>query len=277
MKLWLVQRFRRTRQPRPTHGTTGHTPAMGFSLVSLEHRVRHRIRLFLRHTWLVAILGTLIIGGLVGWAIYATTAPTEMRIAAGPPGSIEAKFVQVLMQRIAAEHDRVNVQLVSTTGPQDSERTMARGGADLAILPGTIGNSARWPVVAILRQNVMALIVPTPPPPAPPPVTAKPQPAAPAEKETAAPEPKEEAGKPAKAAKAKKETKEAKETKPDKNGKSAKSGKTDSTGKTDSSSKTDGSTKTDSSSKAADKTGKAGGNARVAAGRAKRQNREKRR
>ena len=39
---------------------------------------------------------------------------------------------------------------------------MNNGNADLAILPSTIGNSPDWPVVAILRQNVMALIVPAP-------------------------------------------------------------------------------------------------------------------
>ena len=35
-----------------------------------------------------------------------------------------------------------------------------KGQADLAILPSNLVDSLNWPVVAILRQNVMALIVP---------------------------------------------------------------------------------------------------------------------
>ena len=40
------------------------------------------------------------------------------------------------------------------------------------MLPTTVGRSADWPVVAILRQNVMAFILPAPPPPPPPPAAA---------------------------------------------------------------------------------------------------------
>ena len=40
---------------------------------------------------------------------------------------------------------------------------MTKGQADFAILPSTANDSVNWPVVAILRQNVMALIVPAPP------------------------------------------------------------------------------------------------------------------
>ena len=37
---------------------------------------------------------------------------------------------------------------------------MSKGQADLAILPSNLDDSLNWPVIAILRQNVMALIVP---------------------------------------------------------------------------------------------------------------------
>ena len=75
---------------------------------------------------------------------------------------------------------------------------MAGGNVDLAILPSTIGNSPDWPVVAILRQNVMALIVPAPATP----ITAKKETSAPAKKETSTAEKKEGGAKGSKSARA---------------------------------------------------------------------------
>ena len=59
MKLWLAQRFGgagRTLSSAPAH-------AAGKAMESLEHLVRSRIRMFLRNTWLVTILGTAIVAG----------------------------------------------------------------------------------------------------------------------------------------------------------------------------------------------------------------------
>jgi TRAP-type uncharacterized transport system substrate-binding protein len=179
------------------------------TIESIEHIVRNRARAFLRHTWLVTILGTIILGADVAAAIYLTTAPTVMRIAAGPADSANTKFVQVLAQKFANDRDSIKPQLVATGGPKESAQAMAAGDADLAILPSTIGNSPDWPVVAILRQNVMALIVPTPATT----VTAK--------KETSAPEKKEKSAKGGKSAKAGKSDKAAK------SGKNAKAAKSD--------------------------------------------------
>jgi TRAP-type uncharacterized transport system substrate-binding protein len=171
------------------------------SIESLEHVVRNRVRTFLRHAWTVTILGTLIIAGGIGLAIYITAAPTDMRIAAGPPGSSDVKFVQLLTQKFAKDRDGIRLQLVSTEGAQASAQAMTNGDADLAILPSAIADSPNWPVVAILQQNVMAVIVP--PPPAPPPsiAAAKKEASPPAKKEASAPEAKEKVAKRGKGAK----------------------------------------------------------------------------
>ena len=92
--------------------------------------------------------------------IYSTTKPTEMRIAAGPADSASVKFVQVLAQKFIVDRSKIRLQFVPTGGPKDSVQAITDGRADLAVLPSTIGNSPDWPVVAILRKNVMALIVP---------------------------------------------------------------------------------------------------------------------
>jgi TRAP-type uncharacterized transport system substrate-binding protein len=207
MKLWLAQRFGRAGNASLI--IPGHISGNAMSIGSLEHAVRIRVRTFLRHTWLVTILGTIILGAGAAAAIYLTTAPTLMRIAAGPADSANTKFVEVLTQKFADDHDKIKLQLVATDGPKESAQAMAAGNADLAILPSTIGNSPDWPVVAILRQNVMALIVPAPATT----VTAKKETSAPAKKEASAVEKKEKSAKGGKSAKAGKNGKTAKPAK----------------------------------------------------------------
>ena len=135
------------------------------SFGSLEHMMRNRFRMFLRHTWLVTILGTIVLGGVVWAAFYYSTKNTVMRIATGP-GS--AKIVQVLANTLGKSHDRLQLQVVTTDSANASAQALNNGSADLAILPTTVGKSPDWPVVAILRQNVIALIVPAPAPAATP-------------------------------------------------------------------------------------------------------------
>jgi TRAP-type uncharacterized transport system substrate-binding protein len=117
------------------------------------------MRMILRHSWLVAVIGTLAVIGGVWAAFYVTTEAERLRIAAGP---IDAKFVEALSDQIAQGHHNLHLKLVAATGPQEAADDIKNGKADLAILPSPADESMKWPVVAILRQNVMALIVPAP-------------------------------------------------------------------------------------------------------------------
>ncbi|HEY1983134.1 MAG TPA: TAXI family TRAP transporter solute-binding subunit, partial [Xanthobacteraceae bacterium] len=182
------------------------------SIESLEHMVRNRVRLFLRHTWLVAICGTLILLGAVWAAVYFATESNHMRIAAGPR---DVRFVQALTDQIAKQHRDIQLQLVPTTSAKDSAEAMSKGQADLAILPSNLVDSLNWPVVAILRQNVMALIVPA--------SAAIPAPAATAAKPAEKSAPSAKADKTAKSSKAAKGGKSAKNSKSAKGGKGTKS------------------------------------------------------
>jgi len=159
MRLWLSQRFGRKGGTSSSSGTTGHLSGTAMSIESLEHMVRSRVRIFLRHTWLVAILGTMILGASVWAGIHYTTAADYMRIAAGPADS---KFVQALSDAITKSQHDLHLQLIPTLGAKDTTEAMSKGLADLAILPSTADNPLDWPVVGILRQNVLALIVPAP-------------------------------------------------------------------------------------------------------------------
>jgi TRAP-type uncharacterized transport system substrate-binding protein len=165
--------------------------------------MRNRFRMFLRHTWLVTILGTIALVGVVWAAFYYSTKNTVMRIATGP-GS--AKIVEVLANTLAKSHDRLQLQVVTTDSANASAQALNNGSADLAIVPTTIGKSPDWPVVAILRQNVIALIVPAP---APTPAAAA---AAPAPAKKGATPKATKTAKPAKPAKATKTAKTAKDS-----------------------------------------------------------------
>ena len=131
----------------------------GFSMgiESLEHMVRGRVRMFLRHTWLVAFLGTVMLGAMVWAGFYVTTEADHMRIAAGP---LDSKFVKALSNQIAKNHHSFSLQIVPTQQSKETAQAMSKGDADLAILPSNLDDSLNWPVIAILRQNVMALMLP---------------------------------------------------------------------------------------------------------------------
>jgi len=158
MRLWLSRRSGKSRgtgsSPKP-----GRSSGRTMSIESLDHMVRSKVRMFLRHTWLVAICGTGLIVALVWGGFYFTTEADHMRIAAGP---LDSKFVQALSNQIANGRHDLALQLVPTADSKGTAEAVSKGQADLAILPSNLDDSLNWPVVAILRQNVMALIVPAP-------------------------------------------------------------------------------------------------------------------
>jgi TRAP-type uncharacterized transport system substrate-binding protein len=221
MRLWLAQRFGRAGGNKSSSATTGHASGRAMSIESLEHRLRNRFKKFLRHTWLIAILGTIVLAAVLSYSIYYFEKATVIRVAAGPDGSVNAKFVELLSQKLAQDHSKIRLQLVPTQGAEATGQAMANGQADLAILPGgsASADSANWPVVAILRQNVMVFIVP----PASTPATATAS-ATPATTPTA----KSKSGTSTKNAKSTKSTKSTKTAKSAKTAKATKTAKSDS-------------------------------------------------
>jgi hypothetical protein len=111
MRFWL---FRRAR--------TANEDVLPGRALSLEHVVRSRVRMFLRHTWLVTILGALLLGAAVWAAIHFTMARDYMRIAAGP---LDARFVHALSNQLATDHRNLHLQIVPTTSPQATAEAMS--------------------------------------------------------------------------------------------------------------------------------------------------------
>src|SRR5690242_3314504 len=115
MKLWLARRFRGSGNAESSSSPRGRSLGSAMSMESLEHlesMVKGRVRTFLRHTWAVTILGTLLLVGGVWLTIYLTNKPTVIRVAAGPAGGLDAKFVQVLGSKFVQDRDKIRLQLV---------------------------------------------------------------------------------------------------------------------------------------------------------------------
>src|ERR1700722_4911085 len=115
MRLWLFRRFRKGQGNGHDTGSAttgpGRSSSRTMSIGSLEHMVRNRVRMFLRHTWLVTIAGTVLLVALVWTAFYFTTEADHMRIAAGP---LDGKFVQALSDQIAKQHRDLHIRLAFT-------------------------------------------------------------------------------------------------------------------------------------------------------------------
>jgi hypothetical protein len=183
---WLMQFFRREREEKvQEHEATSISrkhaiSPRGIDLDSIEDMMNRRMRMiWMRHTWFVIILGTVVFAGLIGLTIFYSVKPTELRVAVGPAGSDDVKFVEKLQARLAAEHNALRVKPTLMKEPVTVTDIHAAPAFDLAVVRGNMALSNDWPVVAILRQNVVALIVPpesarapiktaTPPPPVPP-------------------------------------------------------------------------------------------------------------
>ncbi|MBI3436056.1 MAG: ABC transporter substrate-binding protein [Proteobacteria bacterium] len=143
-------------------GRGGHPGALNLDLDSLEQMMNRRINIFLRHTGLVVTCGTLLLIGLIGMTIYFTTAPTTLKIAVGPKDGEDVKLVAALAEKFAEERAPFRLVPVISEGPVRIDEEAETPEFDLAVVASSPNMSADWPAVAILRQNVMVLMVPAP-------------------------------------------------------------------------------------------------------------------
>jgi len=156
-RFWLFRRSGKSGGTGSSTAPSGRSSGRTMSIESLENMVRSKVRWFLRHTWLIAFLTTAVAVTLVWAGFHYTTEADHMRIAAGP---LDTKFVQALTNQIANGHHDLTLDVVATAGARETAQAMSKGQADLAILPSNLDDALNWPAIAILRENVMALIVP---------------------------------------------------------------------------------------------------------------------
>src|SRR5262245_18308899 len=86
----------------------------------------------------------------------------NLQIATGPMGSAGQKFLAAFGRTLAEEHPRVRLKVVPMSDMEARMKALAAGEVDLAVvrtdmLTGTVGKT-----FAILRRDVVGLIVPAP-------------------------------------------------------------------------------------------------------------------
>ena len=121
-----------------------------------------RVKIMMRHTWLMITLVVLLCGGAGAIAYHISTQPTELTIAVGPPNSEDTRVVQSIAAQLAREQFNIRLQTkVLDGGPPAAAAAIENGQADLAVVRRDSGMPKNGQAVAILRKNVVVFIVPS--------------------------------------------------------------------------------------------------------------------
>ena len=102
---WLWQLFRKRRQnvqePSQQVARNRVVSARGIDIDSIEDMMNRRMRtIWVRHTWFVIVIGTLLFIALVGVSIFFSVKPTVFKVAVGPAGTDDAHFVEKFAERL---------------------------------------------------------------------------------------------------------------------------------------------------------------------------------
>ena len=136
---------------------------MPFDLNSIEETMNRRMRtIWLRYATFLTVLGFIAVVGLVALTVFLTTKATVMKMAVGPKGSRDVEFVEKLAEKFRSERAPIRIQPVITPGAVAPSDIHGKAPFDLAVVRGNLDMSTDWLVVAILRQDVVTLIVPAP-------------------------------------------------------------------------------------------------------------------
>lgn len=129
-------------------------PTKPFDMPSQRARGRRRAA---RTFALFVAASALLLIGLAGTAAYLITRPETLRIAVGPAGSDDVRFMQSVVQTFARDRDHVRLTLTPTDGPTSSLALLRDHKADLAVARGDLPMPADTQAVAILRKNFVVL------------------------------------------------------------------------------------------------------------------------
>ena len=166
-RAWIAWRF--WKRDEPPHHTAKHhshefvAAAKKLDIDAIEDLMNRRLRTMLaRHKWLVTIFAIFVISGLIAITVYLTAAPTILKIAVGPKNSDDVHFVEKFAEKLKRERAPFRLNPVVMDGPVGVSDIIRKPDFDLAIVSSNPNMSSDWPVVAILRQNVMVLMAPAP-------------------------------------------------------------------------------------------------------------------
>lgn len=126
----------------------------------VEQDFEHRIKIMLRHRWLVLISVLLLIVGLSVTAFYFLSQPARFRIAVGPAGSDDLRLVEFLGTKFSKDKAAIRLRIVVTDNSAQSADLLDSGKADLAVVRHDLAFPKTGQVVAVLRRNYIVLFAP---------------------------------------------------------------------------------------------------------------------
>jgi hypothetical protein len=163
VRAWWLQRWlRRGNDESPSRkpaSRSRNTSGLPLDLDALENMLNRRARLMLGHTWLVTFLVIFALAAGIGLTIFFTVKPTTLRIAVGPGDSDDARLVEKLAEKLHRDHAAIQLTPIIKERPVEAKDIGGKLDNDLAVVSSP-GMSPDWPVVAILRKNVVVLLVP---------------------------------------------------------------------------------------------------------------------
>jgi TRAP-type uncharacterized transport system substrate-binding protein len=121
-----------------------------------------RLRLMVRNTWLLTLGAVLLVAGLAAVGFYIASRPTLLTIAVPYGDGDDMRMMQAIGQQFARERAPIRLRAVTTDGPLQSASELDAGRVDLAIVRADIGLPREGLAVAVLRRNLVAIMVPAP-------------------------------------------------------------------------------------------------------------------
>ena len=114
---------------------------------------RRRVRLVV----IACVLALLGLGAIVAWFFFAHL---TLRVATGPVGSPGQKFLAAFVRTLAEASPRVHLKVMPMADLEASMQALTAGEVDLAVVRSDMLTSHAAQTIAILRRDVVALIVP---------------------------------------------------------------------------------------------------------------------
>src|SRR5262245_58602041 len=114
---------------------------------------RRQVRLVL----IACLLGLLGLGAGVAWFYFGYL---TLRVATGAMADFGQKFVAAFVATLADEHPRVRLKVVQMADTEARTKALVAGEIDLAVVRSDLFTDVQGQTIAILRRDVVALIVP---------------------------------------------------------------------------------------------------------------------
>lgn len=102
----------------------------------------------------------MLVAGLLLSLVYLWSPHATLRLTSGALGTSGQRALSTFVSRSAAAHPRVHLELVPVANLVESARAMEENRVDLAIVRSDVAPPTNGQTIAILRRDVIALVVP---------------------------------------------------------------------------------------------------------------------